>query len=138
MCLYTQTSYKTKRSAKTKKATTPEIATKDIKVYKVFRCDFHGKLTSPHQHKTYKPGSTYKIKEFGISAAGTFLNNKDWRVVIYQGIHAWRAKRKAIRSSCPHYKIYEAIIPKGAKYFKGHNDDIVCNKLILTKTEVKG
>lgn len=116
--------YRCRQSAKrAEKTLKPKKATHDILVFKLLTPE----LKSPYKNFQYTLG-----KEF--SAKIVKKMNPSWgefAIVVNEGLHAWRTGERAQNLSCNSRKCYPAIIPKGALYYIGDNDDIVSNKLIV-------
>lgn len=90
-------------------------AKEDITVYKIIKND----NTSMYQDFQYKPNTQYCLGK----------NLKPWDLIcIYfevdEGFHAYLSKRFT-----PDKKLVEFVIPKGAKYFLGINNDIVSDSI---------
>jgi len=132
MCLDVKKIFSNRREAQefSKK---PFIARKEIEVYKILQKS--GGL-SLYKCFKYEKGWQYFSKfSFNILKLGA----KDWNLSVSEGLHFFtneeRAKR-SIRNGGAHpsfYKIVKMYIPKGAKYFRGDNEDIVTNTIIYYK-----
>lgn len=95
----------------------PQIATKDIVVYKIVidnrekQLAFYPKgLVTPYQYKTINIGSKYR-------STFTF----DYRGDIEKGLHSFanlKTAKNSIKGSY-HRLICKCVIPKGSKYYKG-------------------
>jgi hypothetical protein len=127
MCLYT-------------KQTTPLIADKDIIVYKVLEDD----LKSPYMafqfilnklFSTSKEDKQILYEEFNHIQLGKIKTR------IYSGyFHAFQYEEIANQEAAylnieedGEYYIYEAIIPKGSKYYLGLNYQICSEEIIIKK-----
>lgn len=94
----------------------PFEARKDILVYKRLIVSDYGQLITPYRCYpiNFKDGVCELQAEFGI-----------WRNEVSQGIHAYTAPDTR---QCGYYN---AVIPKGTKFFIGWCNDIVAEKLII-------
>lgn len=116
----------------------PELATRPMTVYKVIDTDNR----SAFQSFVYEPGICYKLGKSLCSYKNAFTNTWD----VDEGFHAYTSVRAARRSQLSRtrncaldstpptvarlFKIVEFIIPVGAHYFLGDNDDIVSDEII--------
>lgn len=98
----------------------PRLAGRNIRVFKMLEHDADGGLVSPFLCTGYKLGETKKVPKLTPVADGIYYE-------VEAGLHAYR-KRKT-RPSFGQY--FDAIIPKGSKYFLGTRNDIVATKLTL-------
>jgi hypothetical protein len=112
-----------------------EIAKEDIKVFKLL--ERNGR--SPFQGTFYHLGETKRAKAFSDVNGRTFTKDLAPDTGIYKGIHAFQNLPKALNEmrfngeiGFPSF-IVEAIIPKGTKYIKGVDNDIVSLKLVIGK-----
>ena len=115
----------------------PLVAKKDIKVYKVIRDvgEICPKYVTPCFY------TKLVFNEQGIaelaSQLRTYEGNDHYLPQVNAGIHAYTNKDTARRwsysgadySDC----IAEAIIPKGAKYYRGEYDEIVADRMLIKK-----
>lgn len=106
----------------------PQIATKDIKVWKMMRVEKEGRknvYTSPFRGFTYKKGFHYyqEGKAFSFAIDGPTLE-------IHQGLHAYRDKTAAISAGWWNCNPVRMIIPKGAKYY-ANEIEIVSDQLVF-------
>lgn len=134
MCLFSQ-----KRSNNVKKLLHSkfDIAPCDILVYKVLRYDkWQKQYTSPYRAEKYVKG----LKSQEIKKRSASYKNAD-RIRVDIGLHSCvtLVKAKNVEHSCDltNSIIVEMIIPKGAKYVVGNNDDIVSNQLLWTTNKSK-
>lgn len=122
MCLTLKERFETREMAR-KAAKSPKIAKKDIIVYKKLdRCD--GKIGySPFYGHKYEKGMHYYQdgkRPFSISIENDYGM---WIIYINRGLHAYT--KKVLGGT-----IKKMVVPKGAKYFLGSNNDIVADQLI--------
>jgi hypothetical protein len=124
MCLHIKGDYKRKNGF-----CIPRTAKNDMIVYKRLGKNADRKYETPFRGTIVNIGSkgTRMKAEFTFG----FLNPN----AVHQGIHAYYNKKTAIRKSEQDYNgvVVECIIPKGAKYFKGRNQDIVATEMKLGK-----
>lgn len=110
-----------------------DIAEDDIRVYKVLNKHYFldGVYTSPYRGTKYEMNRTYSS-----------LLNEVMDVFPYcefhveEGLHAFVDKESAIecvKRGLVSWIVCEAIIPKGSRYAKGMDDDIVSDKLIVIR-----
>ena len=94
----------------------PFEARKNILVYKRLIIDEYGQLITPYRCYpiNFKDGICELQAEFEI-----------WRNEVSQGIHAYTIPNTR-ENGC-----YNAVIPKGTKFFIGWNNDIVAERLII-------
>lgn len=95
-------------------------ANKPIKVYKVLTL----KNTSIYYSFKYEKGLTYRL--------GKKLEKKGYSV--YKGFHSYTLKSKAKREKTirsDNLKVCTFIVPRGAKYYEGLDDDIVSTSIRL-------
>lgn len=105
----------------------PSIARRDITCYKWLERD-NKELHSPIYRKTpIKIGQKMKVSKLDIS------NHS-----VYEGIHAFYNKRRALHNNSFDDVIVECIIPKGAQYIKGHNYHIVATEMKLKRIIAEG
>ena len=110
----------------------PKVATKDIKVYKILK-EIHSNYLTPYMREriNFINGKadlpTVKIKAYKNWLLGEFF--------VEEGYHSFITLKEAkfnlnfnFRSNVA---IFNAIIPKGTKYFIGTYNDIVSEKLII-------
>ena len=129
MCLTISQYFKTRQQARDF-SKQPLIAKKDIVVYKVINI-FGG--ASIYRNFKYEQGYHYYQtgkRPFGfVIYKGSF--QEKWKIDINEGLHSYSTVTKAT-SRCDSYsKVVEMIIPKGAKYFIGSNNDIVLLQCLL-------
>lgn len=134
MCLYIDEAYCNYNWMGQPKAS---VALDDFQCYKVLmQHEDTGLLMSPYREEKYQVGELKKV----WMRTGAFLGLGG--VTVHNGLHAvrvWRRAELLAYSSNTRYsrsrgflpRIYSAVIPKGAKYYIGHNDDIVSNRLLL-------
>ena len=125
MCLYTKQRH-------------PKVAEKDIVVYKVL----DQRMGSPYY------GLLYPLNEKRTS----ILKNYDWKweeaghkvYDVEEGLHAYTKRMAAYvkrhylnrcdsEKDFTTYSVYKAIIPKGAKYYIGLDNDIASDALIVKR-----
>ena len=106
-----------------------KVARKNITVFKVLSdC-----MVSPYRCKRFEYGVTYKSR-FGFKAGPRNIH-------VESGLHSFSASTRArwtISRSGYYYKpridrVFEAVIPKGATYFVGIDEEIVSDRLIIKK-----
>lgn len=98
-----------------------ETAKQDMVVYKILLKD--GKR-SPYRRFRYAPDTLYRLRK-ALKVRKTCSRN-----AIHEGFHAISNKATAVaRCSWTSNKIVEMTIPKGAKYCKGKNDEIVSTSM---------
>lgn len=118
-----------------RQAAKPLIAKKNIVVYKSFYYKWRGEhiLESPFQGHRYARKSLHKVKKLGI----IIMNwaSCDWRVEVNEGLHSWTTRQRA--KNCDGNTIVRCTIPKGAKYLKSKNGDIVSTHLYIGTTRKK-
>lgn len=114
----------------------PIVSTEDIKCYKVL-VHKNGELISPYREYKYTPNETIKdtlsesvIRVFGVVMIESgyfhsYSNINEAKDLVSYLLRKWRIKAL----------IYNAIIPKGTKYFKGQSNDL-CSKSIRITTIV--
>lgn len=98
----------------------PTIARRDITVYK--RLYSTGK--APYRDFYYKKGFHYyqEGEPFSFIRNGSFVK-------VREGLHAFVSEKRASESWVG-VKTVKMIIPKGSKYYRGDNGDIVSDNLI--------
>lgn len=105
----------------------PLIAKKDILVYKRLERNY-GVYETPYQDTIVNIGSRGTRMKAELDIRG---------YSVYAGIHAYIDKKSVIRMAekilDSNTVIIEAIIPKGAKYLIGTNNDIVATEMKLGK-----
>lgn len=115
--------------------TNKRIARTNILVYKCLDYDLVYGYCTPYQYYPIyfinDEWAEMKVKHFTYSR-----NRKD----VEEGIHAYYDKSVADDNSRRYFegcgtKTYYAIIPKGAKYYIGHDNDIVVTELFIFKTK---
>lgn len=120
MCLYTD-------------QTRAKIAKEDIVVYKVLDTEY-GLLLSPYySHSHWSIGRTKKSKLHKQKDRSSIPIDK---YAVNEGLHACRTIQRAFdrigTTVLTTSKVFEAIIPKGAKYYFGQKDEAASDKLKLT------
>ena len=146
------------------KSVTPLTATKPIKVYKVLTSASKDKWITPVMGKKvrfvfgkcnmgnnlmrgivyYSDFGYYHVYwekgELSVNFDSLFesidvreLGIKD--VCVHQGIHAYTDKSSLLLNE--KNAVFEAVIPKGAHYFIGAENEIVADKMIIYKNGVK-
>ncbi len=140
MCLNVK--HKKVKTYQEARAIQPQIAKRDIYVYKVFKTRLEGgSIVSPSRKFSYDYGGTYKAKfKKEYENRWQWGGGLKWEINIQAGLHSFRSLEKAEGTSWA--ASYGAIIlrckiPKGSKYFIGHRKDIVSNKLVLPNKEGK-
>lgn len=98
-----------------------KVATEDIPVFKGLNVDYKGVITSPVRKYT-----RWKV---GVTKTVWFMKKRGNPIDIQKGIHS--AKNPLIaRGWSDTGNVFNAIIPKGAKYWE-NNNEFVSNKLKL-------
>lgn len=126
----------------TTKRILPNVALKDIEVYKVFLMkDDDSELVSPHQFTHYH-NDVEEITPFSKRVLSERKMGCLFEREVGEGyIHAWQDKKHAHLSAmwisldfC-HYVpiICKCVIPKGTLYFKGEKNDICAKKLKIVE-----
>jgi len=109
----------------------PKIAKHDIHVYKILRYVYNNEYVTP-----FVRTKCYSHK--GVILMFSDLIFRDWKVS--KGIHAFRKKSKARGILCYYLydygQIYDAIIPKGQKYYIGKDLDIVSDAMLIFTNEI--
>ena len=122
MCLNTVLYNSRKEALEAKKK--PLVAKKDIPVYKVltitneppYYCRFK-----------YKQGFRYTEKKLGIVVE---VHGQYYKLIGKRGLHACLNKKAAAAHTQYSDKIVKMYIPKGAKYYKGIDDDVITTDLV--------
>ena len=137
MCLRVNKAFPTKKDAQNYKG---EIATKDIKVYKVLEYGTSGKSNKDRAYSPYRGFYYDKGTQYTESKLNRRYYTTGWShqcsLTIEKGLHAYVKKNcrqiKNHLSTYAHAKpvVIEMIIPKGSIYYLGDNNDIVTNNLI--------
>lgn len=126
MCLVINQQFKNRSSARAHK---PLVADKNIVVYKRLSLQRFGDgaLVSPYFNARYNLGETYtsKLTRYCLRHA------QGWIVAVSRGIHSYTTVRGALRHAYGSEVILRCIIPKGAEYWIGDDDDIVATQLRL-------
>lgn len=106
--------------------------TKDIKCFKVLQIYILHTvpvIRAPYYGKEYQLGKVATVNRL-------VPNVEDGERVINKGLHSYANLPRANRELSAwgsDYKMFEAIIPKGAKYYQNDNNEYVSDKLIITK-----
>lgn len=131
MCLEIKRLFNTKEEALKHK---PLIAKRNIKVMKFFdgKSFKHDEeaFKSPYKYTIYQRNKLYVINHFGLDVQQSSDSNfKKYQIEIYRGLHSYELSdfKDPIGAF-----IALCIIPKGAKYYKGKNGNIVSNLLYVT------
>ena len=104
----------------------PKVAKEDIVVYKLLTITVNSDYPqSPFYDFEWKENVLYSAP-LGIFKARSTADS-----FIEEGFHAFYSKDGIDRRS--KYTLYEAIIPKGSNYFIGDNNDIVADRMKITK-----
>lgn len=99
---------------------TPVIADHDITVYKVVQEDNIGALRAPYRSRfVYQ-----KNVEVHSTLSDPYPNEYDDNMLVDEGLHSFETFRDAgvecvYWRDCGHYHVHKAIIPAGAKYYRG-------------------
>ena len=112
----------------------PKRAKKDIEVYKIIHFEPYnnpkGEFITPFKRATYSFGEVIKAEDHWLW--GIFNKTIDG-----EGVHAYQtsnAARKGIGHVFPtNVHVKRAIIPKGAFYWLGDEEDIAATKMIVLK-----
>ena len=126
-----------------KNGTTMKVANKDIKVYKRLNIGRKGGLTSPYQGTPYYLNKMVTAKKdfaksimehnFGDNSPLTYGLHAYTTKLTY-GLHAYTTKQRAFTTVHWSYEgIFEAVIPKGARYIKGLYNEILTDQLMCIK-----
>ncbi|QDJ96250.1 hypothetical protein Xoosp13_63 [Xanthomonas phage Xoo-sp13] len=124
MCLIINDKYHTDR--------TPKVATQPILVWKVLESATEKQAVSPYQGATWRFGVQKKVN-FSFTQTGDITS-------VGAGLHAFISKdcrsisRMVINWYHVYATVYPAVIPVGAEYFIGSNDEIVSTQLTVYKT----
>ena len=136
MCLTLKRKFRSENEAKRFSCKTAKIATEDIKVWKCLEIKNKSNTTgrAPYRGTLYKEGELKKVKAFGFG----YYQHDDgkWDVDIDQGLHACTTYQTATWLKSSDRFIVEMIIPKGTKYFKGDDNDIVSLQLLWPKKAI--
>lgn len=103
-----------------------QTATRSITCYKRLLRYPNGTLKSPYFEEVYKVGETKEVKYFTDELDKRDLRRKNVYAV-NAGLHAFTTLERAQRIQL--YTIVRCVIPKGTKYVKGSEGDIVALKL---------
>lgn len=105
-----------------------KIADKDIEVYKLLCKSLTGEYVSPFRRARY---SINKLKTANIKYVRKYINCANINTeVIEEGIHAYIDYGRAMLASYSlNAFIFKAIVPKGAIYVLGEDEDIVSTQL---------
>jgi hypothetical protein len=128
MCLTIRVNAPSKDAAR--KKVKPQIAEKDIVVYKVLRDNNE----SPYQNFKYKKGTEYY--RYGPRKFGRTINNRsynEYEVQIEEGLHSYREEGIAIIKVVGWWnrKVVKMIVPKGSQYYiSSCETEIVSDRLI--------
>ena len=167
MCLYIETEEKVRRMLNKEPFSTyrlminskPLVATEPIKVYKLLKRNYIGWKT-PYQGQSVNFSFGKAEMGDGIMIGDlldhrlNYLEHVKWENGeikenekniyyasgrIYEGIHAYYSNRELLdESDLPkEFRVFEAVIPKGAHYFIGNCGDIVADRMIVYKNGVK-
>jgi hypothetical protein len=113
-----------------------ETASKDIKVYKLLRVR-GGVAASPYQRLRYKSGDDKKVCYFTMGYERRCFN-KDFPLnlsknpiseYIHAGLHVYTNKREAASYCLSDRILVECTIPKGTKFIRGTDGEIVTLRL---------
>lgn len=129
MCLTAKQYFKTKKA--TLEAGKGTLAKEDIIVYKALSKRTDGTIMTPYQNFPFEKGNEYyqDDRKLGARARKVSVSPITWKLVIHSGLHACTTKEEAQRK----YRadiVAEMIIPKGARYVIGNDEDIVSTRLI--------
>lgn len=108
----------------------PKIATEDIQVFKLLKASGYPLYQTKFK---YEKGNHYYQKGHPF----TFGTYRDWDdnivLEISEGLHAFKNLTRAQRckASWHNIRIIKMIVPKGAKYYLGNDEDIVSDQLIF-------
>jgi hypothetical protein len=114
-----------------------KTAKEPITVYKTLYSRNDGSYYSPFWYCGYRIGEEKSVPQFGFNYWSGFLNFVGryinlQRVEVYEGLHAYRFLDEAeVHAYSPGAVVVECIIPKGARYIVGRNQDIVSTRLIV-------
>lgn len=103
------------------------IADKDIMVYKCLQFTFKSKSIGQMDYSIYSP---YYNKEWLFNTIYTDKIKKPtgYKTEVEKGLHSATTIRRA-KNHGGH--IFTAIIPKGTAYYKGNNNDLVSEALVI-------
>ena len=87
-----------------------------------------GTFISPFYGETYEVGETKQVKFFTDENNRRIISRTN-PVAVSAGLHAYTTLEKA--ASNPFYTIVRCIIPKGTKYVRGTEQEIVALKLVV-------
>lgn len=105
-----------------------QVATEDIKCYKKLYLSTYGNIISPYQGMKYFSVNT---KESKVIKKAKFVKNHKSHGTIYNGLHTYSNKKIALNNS-GEKRLYDAIIPKGTKYYYNPSrHEYVSEKLIV-------
>jgi len=110
----------------------PKVATKDIKVYKILKEINSNYLTPYMRERINFINGKADLPPVKIKAYWDWLTS---RFFVDEGYHSFTTVKEAKFSLNFNFRsnvaIFNAIIPKGTKYFIGKYNDIVSEKLII-------
>ena len=130
MCLTIQTRFRTRQEARDLQ---PSIAKKDMVVFKIISPIG----ISPYRNFKWEPGFHYYQDNCKLPKNIRQNYSDQWRVRVHIGLHAfttlYQAEVKKRNWLSQNDMIVEMIVPKGAKYYLGENNDIVSTEMIYPK-----
>jgi hypothetical protein len=119
----------------------PEIATKDMKSYKVVVPVDNATWMSKYQRTTHEYGKVLSIgqplkMEKHRASELSSIHPTEFAYHIYEGFHSFAHEEYARQILNPEYDaIVECTIPAGAEYCYGTFGEIVSNKIIVHKND---
>lgn len=112
----------------------PRKAEKDIICYKWLERGDDKMLQTPFKMVLVKIGQRMKAK-LGIGYSYIVVPSE---ITVNEGIHGFTSKREAFKNFRTEDVIVECIIPKGAEYIRGTNNDIVATEMKLQRIIMEG
>lgn len=125
MCLIAKDRMKDGEDIDAYKERITKIARKDIIVYKMFENNWK----SPFNGFKYKPGFHYYQDDNDLGF--DWFDKYDKRISVEAGLHAYTTLKGAHQYIWGKRMVIQVIIPKGAKYVRGTDNEIVSTDLII-------
>ena len=138
MCLTLR--FKTLEEAVNAKST-PQIAKRDITVYKILDYDYireRNCYISPHRHFPWEMGyHYYQDTSEGLPAFSFYICSDEKGTVllkIHEGLHAYTRLKDVRNQIYGTRRLFRMIIPKGSEYYKNsRTGEIVADNMIFYK-----
>lgn len=111
------------------KYTDVQVAAEDIKCYKLLLYSDKEQVISPYRYMLYFKKNS---KVLSVTKRAKFSEYHEHNIEISEGLHSYSNKKWILKNTIYTDCIYDAIIPKGTRYYYNKNrHEYVAEKLIV-------